>query len=117
MPEHVHGCLNCRPEMVPDFSRDDPRYHAYEKCGVTLRATVDGVVPGYHKGVFEGAEGWVLLACEGFDAERVHDCPNCTTYHDYEGYPVADTYSVCLTPRFGKVGVIHDCPADRKRTR
>lgn len=108
MAEHVHGCLNCKPEMVPDFSKDDPRYHAYEKCGVTLRATVDGIEPGYHKGIFEGVDGWVLLACEGFDAEQVHDCPSCTTR---TSDAFLDRYATCLTPRFGKVEVIHDCPS------
>ncbi len=109
MAEHVHGCLNCRPEMVPDFDRTDPRYHDYEKCAVTLRATVDGAVPGYHKGVYEGADGWVLLACEGFDASLVHECPTCTTYDDLRGS--VGTYSVCVEPRFGTVAVVHDCPA------
>lgn len=113
MAEHVHGCLICRPDMVPDFDRDDPRYHDGEKCGATLRATVDGVVPGYHKGVFEGVDGWVLLACEGFDAALVHECPTCTTRGpaDAGGFRPLERYEVCVEPRFGNVAVIHDCPS------
>jgi len=109
MSEHVHGCLTCRPDMVPDFSRDDTRYHDGEKCGVTLNATVDGVSLGYHTGVFEGPDGWVLLVSEGFDLEQAHYCPTCTPLDD-EGF-VIRTSSLCVTPRFGRVVVTHDCPA------
>ncbi len=109
---HTHGCLNCRPDMVPDFTRDDPRYHDYETCGVTLQATVDGVVPGYHKGVYEGADGWVLLASEGLDTSLIHDCPTCTT-RDAEGF-IAH-HEVCVEPLFGRVEVIHDCPRTHRR--
>lgn len=111
--EHVHGCLNCRPDMVPDFSKDDPRYHDSAKCGSTLRATVDGVVPGYHKGVLEGPEGWVLLACEGFEASLIHECPTCSTYAPLAGGSgtyLTGEYHICVEPRFGHVEVIHDCP-------
>jgi hypothetical protein len=113
MTEHIHGCLNCRPDMVPDLDRDDPRYHDGQKCGSTLRATVDGVVPGYHKGVFEGPDGWVLLACEGFEAGLIHECPNCTTRGPAEedGYRPLLHHEVCVEPRFGHVEVIHDCPS------
>lgn len=110
MTEHVHGCLNCRPDMVPEFRRDDPRYHDYEVCGTTLYATVDGVKPGWHKGVFEGEDGWVLLACEGFDVEAIHACPTCTTYGTHDGHPIIEQYQTCLEPRFGRVEVHHDCP-------
>lgn len=107
MPEHIHGCLNCRPEMVPDFDPADSRYHAYPtKCGTTLRATVNGVEPGYHKGVFEGEDGWVLFA--GATTDEIHTCPNCTT-RDADGFLIGHT--VCVEPRFGHVAVIHDCPA------
>lgn len=113
MSEHVHGCLTCRPDMVPDFSRDDPRYHDGVKCGAPLQATVDGVVPGYHRGVLEGPEGWVLLACEGFNTALVHECPTCTTREPAEadGFRRLLHYEVCVEPRFGNVAVIHDCPA------
>lgn len=106
MTEHVHGCLNCRPDMVPEFRQDDPRYHDADVCGTPLRGTVDGVEPGYHKGVYEGEDGWVLLACEGFNVELIHPCPTCTTY-DAEGF--TENYEVCLEPRFGLVAVTHEC--------
>jgi hypothetical protein len=110
MAEHVHGCLNCRPDMVPDFSKDDPRYHDRDKCGVGFIARLDGADLGYTRGVFEADEGWALLCAQGtYDADLVHDCPNCTTRGADEGW--IDHHEVCIEPRFGKVEVIHDCPA------
>lgn len=107
MSEHVHGCLNCRPEMVPDFSRDDPRYHDGEKSGHDWAALVDGVDVGYTRGVFEGSEGWALVAGPGYDIERVHHCPNCTTYRVLDdGYEVFDEHQVCVEPCFGVVTII-----------
>lgn len=109
MLEHVHGCLSCRPGMVPSFSPDDGRYHRYERCGVTFRAFVDGADPGYTQGVYEGPEGWVLFC--GATTEEIHDCPNCTTYHEVDGYRVADHREICVVPIFGAVEVRHDCPS------
>jgi hypothetical protein len=98
--------------MVPDFHRADPRYHTYEKCGVTFTATVDGKPAGYTNGVFEGPEGWALVASRDRDPSQVHACPNCTTYHDIEisegeTYPVIDRLSTCVEPAFGVVAVDH----------
>src|SRR4051812_44619555 len=96
MTEHVHGCLSCRPDMVPDFDRADPRYHDGEKCPRYRWGAVlpDGAEPGFTKGVFEGAEGWVLYALGGpGDTDAMHQCP-CKA-------------SVCVEPRFGVVTVEH----------
>ena len=109
MSEHVHGCLSCRPSMVPDFEKTDSRYHDGEKCGRYFRVLLDGVEPGYTSGVFEGTEGWVLLAAEGLDVDKVHDCPNCTR-RAADGS--VEAWSCCLEPRFGRVEVIHGCSAD-----
>jgi hypothetical protein len=113
MAEHVHGCLNCRPDMVPDFSRDDPRYHDYHKCGVAFTATVDGIAAGYTHGVFEGPEGWALVCAADSNIESVHDCPPCSgpLPDDGSGYP-GYQHSICLTPAFGVIVVTHGCPAD-----
>ena len=95
MAEHVHGCLTCRPEMVPDFSRDDPRYHSYatEKCRSAFRVLVNGADAALTRGVFEGREGWALIA--GNTTADVHDCPR-------------GSWSPCIEPRFGTVTVIHE---------
>ena len=109
MMEHIHGCLTCRPDMVPDFSRDDPRYHIYvssSKCASAFRVLVDGIDVGYTQGAFEGPEGWALVA--GADVEKVHDCPNCTADREYQGYQVADRQRVCVEPRFGRVVAQHE---------
>jgi len=112
MTEHVHGCLNCRPDMVPDFSKDDPRYHAYEKCGATLRVMVGGRDAGYTRGAFEGFEGWALVVAADGRAESVHDCPSCSgPLPAIEGSVPGYQHSICMEPRFGRVGVIHDCTA------
>lgn len=118
MADHVHGCLSCRPDMVPDFDRADPRYHDGEKCGRLLSVTLDGNPTGYTAGVFEGDEGWILQASETLDASLVHPCPNCTTYTAYEGERFVDRWEPCVEPRFGRVAVVHECPAvarDRER--
>jgi hypothetical protein len=102
MPEHVHRCLSCTPDMVPDFDRADPRYHEGEKCGSILNVTLDGQEISYTRGIFEGREGWVLFA--GADTESVHHCPTCTTRTD-EGFIAR--YEVCVEPLFGVVTVEH----------
>jgi hypothetical protein len=104
MAEHVHGCLNCRPDMVPDFDRADPRYHDGSKCGSGMFSVrVDGVEPGYTCGVYEGAEGWALVAGSTTEVVHVHSCAGGT--------------DVCYQPRFGKVEVTHLCPAEVRRVR
>lgn len=97
MNEHVHGCLGCRPDMVPDFDRDDPRYHDGVKCGFGAACgddiRIDGQrFVGYTKGWFEGREGWVLVVSEERKTDQVCVCP-------------CDAHNVCLTPRFGVVTV------------
>jgi hypothetical protein len=94
---HIHGCLNCRPDMVPDFTRDDPRYHDGEKCLHLVYALLDGADPGYTTGIFEGPDGWVLSVDDGYDTSTVHQC-SCG-----EG--------TCAVPRFGNVEARHHCPA------
>lgn len=114
MPEHVHGCLNCRPDMVPAFDRADPRYHAYPKCGSTLAVTVNGKDAGYTNGAFEGPEGWALLCAEGtLNADLVHPCPTCKDGlpKDAEGFTIGE-WPLCVTPVFGRVDVIHACPSE-----
>lgn len=101
MSEHVHGCLTCMPDMVPDFDRDDPRYHDGEKCVHRItKVLVDGVEIGYTKGIFEGPEGWALFV--GKDASEVHHC-SCFNRDTLQGM-------VCLEPRFGVVTVEHAPP-------
>lgn len=107
MSEHVHGCLNCRPDMVPGFNRDDPRYHGAHCAAPSFRVKVDGVEPGYTNGAYEGAEGWALLASRGFVPGSVHECPNCTIRRS-DG--LLAHYANCVEPIFGNVEVIHDCP-------
>jgi hypothetical protein len=102
MSEHVHGCLTCRPDMVPDFDRADPRYHGLEKCGLGLAhgpAIVDGSPVAYTSGVFEAAEGWALFC--GATIDDVHSCPTCD--------PNGRLASICVEPRFGRVEIA--CPA------
>lgn len=95
MSEHVHACLSCRPDMVPDFDPTDPRYHRTDKCGASHGpALVGGVPVTYTAGVFEGPEGWALFC--GATADEVHAC-SCT--------------NLCAEPRFGRVEI--DCPARR----
>ena len=98
MPEHVHGCLTCRPDLVPDFDRADPRYHGYPKCHGSDWGTVllDGEPIAYTSGVFEGPDGWVLFA--GLPGNDVHTCP-------------CDGGGACVEPRFGHVGMRHGCPS------
>lgn len=98
MAKHVHGCLDCRPDMVPDHEASDPRFHDYPKCGITFRVTLDGADQGYTRGAFEGREGWVL--CAGATVDDVHVCP-------------CGSDTVCVEPRFGAVAVSHNCPAVR----
>jgi hypothetical protein len=93
--------------MVPDFDRADPRYHDGSKCGHPIIALVDGADPGYTNGIFEGPEGWVLSAAHGYDAEQLHQCPNCTTY-DADG--CIEHAAVCVEPLFGAVTVEHLVP-------
>ncbi len=98
MTDHIHGCLNCRPDMVPDFSRDDPRYHDGQNCrdeehGFSAYAFVDGVDAHYFTSAFEGTEGWVLHAGYREQTGQIHGCP-C------DG-------GVCVEPRFGRVEVRH----------
>lgn len=101
MSEHIHGCLTCRPDMVPDFSRDDPRYHDGGKCvHRILRVTVNGAEPGYTQGAFEGPEGWVLFV--GANAGEVHPCA-CFNRETGQG-------TTCQEPRFGVVTVEHMPP-------
>lgn len=107
MTEHIHACLKCRPDMVPDFDRADPRYHDLEKCGGG-RVRLDGVEPGYTAGCFEGTDGWLLLASEGFRADQVHPCPTCSTFTP-DGFVTG--WENCVEPRFGHVEVVHECPA------
>jgi hypothetical protein len=90
MAEHVHGCLSCRPDMVPDFSKDDPRHNVH--------AFISGIEISYTRGIFEGREGWVLYAGDN-KADEIHPCP-------------CSRASVCVEPRFGGVTVLHDCPSD-----
>lgn len=104
MLEHVHGCLNCQPEMVPDFDRADPRYHGVGKClradgvGSTAhRVFLDDIEIAYTSGIFEGAEGWVLFSAA--TTADIHTCP-C-------GFE-----SICVEPRFGAVTVVHLGSAD-----
>jgi hypothetical protein len=112
MTEHIHGCLICRPDMVPDFSRDDPHYHDGQKCANGwLAVTVNGEPIAYTIGMYEGAEGWVLYA--GYPAENVHPCPNHFTYlttTQGEPYlPIGAWDHICVEPRFGRVEVDHIC--------
>lgn len=96
MSEHVHACLNCQPDMVPDFDRADPRYHGAPKCLPGRShgpAMVDGAPVSYTNGVFEGPEGWALFA--GATDEDVHRCA-CGAWS-------------CVEPRFGHVEIA--CPA------
>lgn len=97
MTEHVHGCLSCKPDMVPDFDRADPRYHDSEKCGHLAHgpAMVNGAPVSYTDGVFEGAEGWALFA--GATVDDVHSC-SCTDAWEHH----------CAEPRFGHVEIA--CP-------
>jgi hypothetical protein len=88
MSEHIHGCLTCRPDMVPDFDADDPRYHKSGKCSHSYShgpAMVDGIPVSYTNGVFEGPEGWALFA--GATTADIHKCA-CGTWS-------------CVEPRFG----------------
>lgn len=97
MSEHVHGCLTCRSDMVPDFDKADPRYHDGEKCGYTPYALIDGVDPGYTAGIFEGPAGWALVAGATTDGIDTHIC-------------ASGQHNACLTPVFGHVEVRHRCP-------
>jgi hypothetical protein len=109
MPEHVHGCLNCRPDMVPDFDPADSRYHNrsdLKKCASTFSVLVDGAAVGCTQGAFEGAEGWALSA--GAEVGDIHECPACTTYTMVRGDRVIEHLAVCVEPRFGHVEVHHD---------
>lgn len=109
--DHVHGCLACRPDMVPDFQKADRRYHSYEVCGTTLAVRLDGIDPGYTDGVYEGNEGWVLFV--GVTHEEIHACPNCLV-RDADGFLAHHT--LCVEALFGRVTVIHQCPVpDRAR--
>lgn len=98
MSDHVHGCLTCRPDMVPDFSKDDPRFHISEKCrtergfGQIHRVMLDGVPLVLTAGHFEGAEGWALEIAEGINA--AHYCP-------------CDSKNTCVKPNFGVVASEH----------
>jgi hypothetical protein len=98
---HIHGCLNCRPDMVPDFTRDDPRYHDGEKCGRDVQPLINGAATGYTCGMYDGPEGWVLSASERLDVTLVHICPNC--YDEESGEVIPNT---CLEPLFGRVEVL-----------
>lgn len=103
MTEHVHGCLICRPDMVPDFSHDDPRYCDGAKCrdaghGGICYAFVDGVDVHYCLAAFEGPEGWALHAGDRGRTDLIHLCP-C-------GDPDRDA-AVCVEPRFGRVEIRH----------
>jgi hypothetical protein len=100
--EHVHGCLNCRPDMVPDFDKDDPRYHDSQKCANHRShgpAVVNGAPVSYTRGVFEGTEGWALFC--GATSGDVHSCPTCE--------PDGRLQHICVEPRFGCVEIA--CPA------
>lgn len=55
-----------------------------------MEVTVDGISPGYTKGVYEGSDGWILFA--GKDVDEIHTC--CGD-------------NVCLQLRYGNVKVIH----------
>jgi hypothetical protein len=116
MTEHVHGCLSCRPDMVPDFERTDDRYHDGEKCDHSVYALVNGVDPGYTTGIFEGPDGWVLSASRGYDASRVHPCPNHRQRVDEAIDPIAaiQRVEICVEPVFGNVEARHRCPDRRK---
>lgn len=98
MAEHQHACLACRPEMVPDFDRADPRYHHFKKCRIDQRYSqshvvhLDGEVIPLTSGHFEGAEGWALVP--GPTPDEVHAC----------GCGAGNT---CVEPRFGVVTSAH----------
>lgn len=95
MTEHIHRCLSCTPDMVPDFDRADPRYHDGEKCGPLVRVSLDGAEMTYAGGIFEGQEGWLLFA--GAAVDDLHQCP-CGA-------------DVCVETRFGRAEVAHGCPS------
>ena len=100
---HTHGCLNCRPDMVPDFTRDDPRYHDGNKCQSGFCVLIDGSDVRYTCGAFEGPEGWARFA--GASAVDIHECPTCTT-RDAAGF--IEHWETCVEPRFGFVVVQHE---------
>lgn len=109
MPEHIHDCLNCRPDMVPDFDRADPRFHGDGKClradgieSMVHHVFLDGSEIAYTRGAFADREGWALFA--GATVAEVHTCPTCTT-RDADGFLVSAP--VCVEPRFGAVTVVH----------
>lgn len=97
MTTHVHQCLDCTPEMVPDYDKADVRYHGADKCvpgyahGVAL---VDGKPVSYTCGIFTGREGWAL-----FVGKTIDDIHWCT----------CGSKAFCSTPVFGKVEVV--CPS------
>lgn len=94
--EHVHRCLSCAPDMVPDFDRADPRYHDSGKChqgGRLFHAvTIDGAEISYTSSHFEDSEGWALFV--GATADDMHMC-SC------------GSKSMCSEPRFGVVTSRH----------
>lgn len=98
MSEHVHGCLNCRPDMVPDFRKDDPRYHDGEKCRTGRdfaqihRVTLNGAELAWTHGHFEGTEGWALFIGEAINLAHPCSCVNG---------------GVCVEPCFGVVASEH----------
>lgn len=93
---HVHGCLNCRPDMVPDFDPADSRYHRYgygAACRSAFRVLVNGSDVSYTRSAFEGVEGWTLFA--GATADDIHPC-TCASDE------------ICVEPRFGSVEIRHE---------
>jgi hypothetical protein len=94
LSEHIHGCLNCRPTMVPPFSKNDDRYHDRKKCNRCFLVKLNDLLAGYTIGVLEGNDGWILAASRTFDTTEIHECPNCVN-------------EICIEPMFGKVEVQH----------
>lgn len=96
MATHTHACLPCTPELVPDHSRTDPKYHEFDTWGKPgePRVTVDDKpVEGRVVGAYEGAEGWALRA--GRRPEDVHVCPDAG----------GAAPTICVEPVFGRVKV------------
>lgn len=97
---HVCQCLNCKPDIIPDYDVHDPLIHFRGKCRTTFKVLNNGIDVGYTSGVTkEGIEGFYLSAGESMEDIHTHTCssPNGEV-----------NYSTCLELRFGNIMVIHD---------
>jgi hypothetical protein len=118
MAKHVHQCIQCHPEIIPEYDKDDPRYkRGNVKTGYFL-TFVDDVDVGYTMGVYTGEDGWAIVPSSNKGGqyrsstlEDIHDCPNCIVTHADGSVEIAYT---CIEIKRGFVRIEYLKPVEER---